>query len=292
MKILIFGSSGFVGRNVADSLSSAHQLVLASSEDPSEYSQVKLDLRDKGSIKDIMKSTLPDAIINCAGIIGNSEKSDLNYTFTKNILESIEELGLSLKRVVILGSAAEYGEVKGDKPTDEDARLNGISAYAASKIKETTFALNFGKEKKIPVVVARLFNPIGSGMNEQMLLPNLIRQIKDKNNKTLEINRLDSKRDYIDINDVAIAIKAICEGSPHFDLYNIGSGRASTNQEIINYIFNELKIDRKSYQIRELLPEPEPNYAYCANISRINSDLGWEPQSSLMYVIKRMINEQ
>jgi UDP-glucose 4-epimerase len=88
------------------------------------------------------------------------------------------------KKLVFAASTSEvYG--KSDKvPFHEDADLvlgptsKGRWSYAASKALDEFLALSYWKEKKQPVVVARLFNTVGPRQTGRygMVLPNFVRQ--------------------------------------------------------------------------------------------------------------------
>jgi nucleoside-diphosphate-sugar epimerase len=88
------------------------------------------------------------------------------------------------KKLVFAASTSEvYG--KSDKvPFHEDADLvlgptsKGRWSYAASKALDEFLALSYWKEKKQPVVIARLFNTVGPRQTGRygMVLPNFVRQ--------------------------------------------------------------------------------------------------------------------
>ncbi len=91
------------------------------------------------------------------------------------------------RKLVFAASTSEvYG--KSDKvPFHEDADLvlgptsKGRWSYAASKALDEFLALSYWKEKKQPVVVARLFNTVGPRQSGRygMVLPNFVRQALD-----------------------------------------------------------------------------------------------------------------
>jgi UDP-glucose 4-epimerase len=91
------------------------------------------------------------------------------------------------KKLVFAASTSEvYG--KSDKvPFHEDADLvlgptsKGRWSYAASKALDEFLALSYWKEKKQPVVIARLFNTVGPRQTGRygMVLPNFVRQALD-----------------------------------------------------------------------------------------------------------------
>jgi len=293
--ILVIGASGFIGRAVVDELRMSHNVIAASNNAIKGYDDVDIDLMDRKSLQNVLISAKPDFIVNCAGIVENSEKADLNYQFTRNLLTAIMEANIRPEAVIIMGSASEYGEVSDDLlPVKEDAPLKAESLYGKSKIKETNYALSFAQKNNLNVIVARLFNPIGTGMHSRFLIPKIISQIQlfdaDKGGE-IEVNRLDAERDYIDVRDVAAAIRAIIDGKPSYDVYNIGSGVATSNGDLLVLIINKCA-NGIIVKVKETSQIREPQFASCADISRIEDDLGWYPTYTIEEAIKGIVNER
>ena len=175
MKILIFGADGFVGSAVAKELSDKHEVYKAVRNKSVGITEVDADLTKKDSVLRAIKNVRPDAVINCAGIVENTEKAMLNAVFTLNLLESIKDSEQDIKKIIVCGSASEYGvRDQIGRAIHENANLNASSLYGESKIKESTLALKFGEKNNLPVVVVMIFNPIGLGMNPRLLLPNIL----------------------------------------------------------------------------------------------------------------------
>lgn len=291
MKVIVFGARGFIGGAVAAELSqSGHEIYDGTSLETGE----SVNLLDINAVQKYISETNPDSVINCAGIVGgNPADFEKNVQFTHNILEAIHNSGASVKRVVVCGSAGEYGEVT-TLPVNEDAPLNGRSPYAASKIKEEQEALKLSKEYEVPVVVARIFNPLGPNMKERFLIPSLIRQIKaikEGTSDSIEISRLDAKRDYIDVRDIARAMRLIIEDRPERHVYNIGSGRATSNREILDILLKNSNLE-ESPKVTETSDSPEPQFAVQAGTSTIQSEFGWQPSKSIEDVIKEILDEE
>jgi NDP-hexose 4-ketoreductase len=293
MKVLIFGANGFIGKNVMRVLADKHEVHGAVREPSSQPNIHQADLLDKNSIRRTLEQVKPEVVINCSGIVDNSDASMQNIQFTTNLLEVIHELGLPVQRVIISGSAAEYGVVdKANIPVTEDAPLNAAAGYGLSKLKEERFALDFAKKHDLPVVVARIFNPIGAGMHERFLIPKLIAQVKDlKEGKreSLEVSRLDSKRDYVNIDDAARAIAVLAEQSPSQKVYNIGSGVATSNGQLLQIVIDYSELEQ-SPMITETSAEVEPLVAIQADVSRLQTEFQWRPQHSLEQTVKEIID--
>jgi NDP-hexose 4-ketoreductase len=292
MKVLVFGSSGFIGKTVCEELSSGHDIYKGDRLGDGTENSFSVDLLDQDSIVTLLEKLKPEVIINCAGTVENSEKAfSINPIITLNILQSIVLIGLPVKRVITSGSAGEYGIVAKVGAVPEETPLMGTSPYARSKILESSVAIAFAKAQGLPVVVTRIFNPIGVGMHPRFLLPNLIMQvseIKRGNRKQIELSRLDALRDYVNILDIATAIRQIVEKDCPHDTYNIGSGNPITNKDLLEGILRQQGISASDFTLVETSETKEPNYAVNANISRLVSDFGWSPAYDIHETIKQI----
>ena len=201
----------------------------------------------------------------------------------------------NIKKIIITGSAGEYGEVKKEGSVVENQPLLGQSFYARSKIEETSLAMDYKKKHGLPINIVRIFNPIGVGMHPRFLIPSLIRQVKEISDgqvSLISINRLDSKRDYANVRDIARAIVLISEKEKtNKTVYNLGSGKATSNKELIDIVIKACGI-KKKLSIKELSDNPEPKVADMANITRIQDEFGWEPEISLENTILEIKNER
>lgn len=294
MKVLVIGADGFVGRNTVKELRKDASLeVITASRKHTE--DLVIDLSDRLSIEAAIMSVEPDVIVNCAGVVANDENAFKNGEFCRNLFEAIIARGVLYPKVIITGSAAEYGVVESPGPVDEDTPLNATSDYGKSKIEEVAIAQKYAEEYNIDLVVARIFNPIGPGMGDKFLLTSLLKQIdgyRDGDTSNISVSRLDSKRDYIDVRDLASAIHHFVTGSniDHHVVQNIGSGVSTSNGEILENILRLVELDEKP-TIIETRTEPEPLYAACADISRIKSEYNWEPKYDLVSTIEEIIHE-
>jgi GDP-4-dehydro-6-deoxy-D-mannose reductase len=294
VKILVLGADGFIGTEVSAVLAKDNDVyegVYSSAEKREDT--IRLDLLDKATVLAAIFKVKPQIIINCAGVVENSKKAELNIEFTRNLLESAVSSGLKFTKIIICGSAAEYGSIDPSQlPVKEDAKLNAANDYGRSKLNEVKLALEYKQKYNLPIVIARIFNPIGAGMHERMIIPGILRQvkaIKKGYSDTIEVSRRDSLRDYINVKDVAQAIRALALGQTHYDVYNIGSGRSTSNQELIDLVLNDFQLDKEP-RITETLAKPEPPQAAKADISRIKSDLGWSPEYTIEDSIKEIAN--
>lgn len=292
MKMLIFGADGFIGSHLVVILK-AHVVYTATRNGQISDHSFNVDLSDRASVLAVMDKVHPDVIVNCAGIVANTDAANMNVVFSENILNAVHQSSGSNPKVIICGSAGTYGFVQPeDVPVSETTLQRAKHGYGLSKLNEEKRSLELGQKFGIPVIVARIFNPIGKGMHERFLIPQIIQQVRDCKNgfrKTLEVSRLDSKRDYIAVKDVAEALKKLAEDTPKDNIYNIGSGKATSNKDLIDAVIREIGLETIP-DVVQTSDKPEQLVAIQADIRRISDEFEWHPKHPLTDVIKEIID--
>lgn len=237
MKYLIIGSEGFLGKALSSVLSASGgdvllKVDLALEDKKGEREkQYKIDLKDTLKLVSLCKTQKPDVIFNLAGIFNSTSPVEL---LTANCFAPVAFLkasdGLDFK-LILIGSAAEYGVTKQGKKISEDFPLNPISDYGISKACQTFMAMSFAKKHKSPaVIIARLFNMIGPGMQRNLFLGNFAKQIADiekglTSSPVIKTGNLESYRDLLSVKMAAECLKALASHGEHGEIYNICSSR-------------------------------------------------------------------
>ncbi len=138
MKILVTGSSGFIGGFLTRQLASVgHSVVgLDINKPESPDNPYKFIQGDILNTSDIMKAASgADAIINLAAKhhdfgVSEEEFFAVNVGGTKNLLDCADKLGI--KKFIFYSTAAVYGNCS--KPASEDTPLNPVNFYGKSKM--------------------------------------------------------------------------------------------------------------------------------------------------------------
>ncbi|MCA9323985.1 NAD(P)-dependent oxidoreductase [Candidatus Saccharibacteria bacterium] len=289
-KVLLVGSEGFIGRHVAQELAAnGYKVIGTTRKGRANSDKVTLDALDFDQTCEVIRKLRPNYIVNCAGVLENSEAASANVIISMNLLRSVYESGVKLEKCIVTGSAAEYGIVK-KLPVAESDPVIPTSEYGRQKHEEVVQSLEYGKEKEIPVVVARVFNPIGRGMAERQLIPSLLRQLKT-GSPEVEVSRADSKRDYIDIRDVAVAYRLLLEPKKlNHRVYNVGSGVSTSNRRLVELLVESMNVEMP--KVVEKVKEAEPMVASQADVSRITSDLQWKVKHSLEETIREIVSHE
>lgn len=290
MKVLVFGSDGFIGRNVCLELEKDHEVIRVVHKSIGNTNEIEADLLAPDSVGIVLRKIRPQVIVNCAGVVGASMDVNNNVQFTKNILDQASIVN-GIKKIIISGSAGEYGRVDPENiPVNEGTPLNADSGYGLSKLQEEQLALKYNNRNGLNVIVLRIFNPIGNGMASRFLLTNLIQQVNELKlgkREVIELFRLDSKRDYITVEDIASAFSVVINNSPKERVYNVGSGYGTTNGELLDLVLKYSGIKSKP-KIKEMSDNPEPLVAIQADISRIVNEFNWHPSHSIEDLIREI----
>jgi UDP-glucose 4-epimerase len=198
---LITGGAGFLGSHLADRLLERGDEVLLMDNlstgsmenirhlkkydrmhyflEPLENRQLLAELVDEA-----------DIIFHLAAAVGVKlivESPVRTIETNVNGMQMVLEAACRKRKLVFTASTSEvYGKNR-NIPFQEDADLvlgpttKGRWSYAASKALDEFLALSYWKEKKLPVVVARLFNTVGPRQTGRygMVMPNFIAQAMD-----------------------------------------------------------------------------------------------------------------
>jgi UDP-glucose 4-epimerase len=201
LRYLITGGAGFIGSHLAEALLGRGEEVFIlddlSTGSVENIRHLKSNDRFHYVFDSIMNKQLlaelvdeSDVIFHLAAAVGVRlivespvRTLETNVYGTQLVLDAASKK----KKLVFTASTSEvYG--KSDKvPFHEDADLvlgpttKGRWSYAASKALDEFLALSYWKEKKQPVVIARLFNTVGPRQTGRygMVLPNFVKQALD-----------------------------------------------------------------------------------------------------------------
>ena len=240
MTILVTGANGGLGRALLPFLRSNYtESVIASGR--SEIDTVdyfSCDFTDEKAVAGLISAFKPRLILHLVGSFTGQFELDfqVNTLSAKFIFDSILSENLET-RVVIFGSAAEYGAVLAeDNPIAETFPCRPVSVYGLSKSYQTDMAAYYARTQNVNVVIARVFNLAMSGLSQRLFYGRakaMILAYKSGEITQLEFGNLDSERDYIDFDNAIEQILAIAEHGISGEIYNVGSGTPKKMRSIL-----------------------------------------------------------
>ena len=319
MKILITGGAGFIGSHLADRLLEIGEEVYAI-DDLSTGSLKNVDhLQDNPRFHLVVDTVLHEAVMNelvfkcdqiyhMAAVVGVKQIMNRPVeTLETNVkgTEMVLQLANRYKKKVLIASTSEvYGKVMdGDNCsllTEDTDRLMGSTtkrrwAYACSKALDEFLALAYYEEKKLPVVVARLFNAVGPRQTGQygMVIPNFVQ--KALIDKPIVVHGDGSQsRSFTHIADVVEAlIGLMVEPRAEGLVVNVGGTEEVTIKDLALLVKemagSESAIEYIPYE-KAYGPGFEDMKRRCPDISRIKELVGFEPKIDLRAIIQTVID--
>lgn len=242
-RVLITGGSGALGQAVIYLLKrlQTYQIFVTSSRIYSNlHNQISISLCDFRDLKQLTAAfnlARPDLILH----LGATFTEDLSEAYAVNVAPAAHLLELvhtskSRTRVVLIGSAAEYGVVKPEEnPLNEEHALCPVSTYGVSKAWQTQL-VGLYANRGIDVICLRIFNLFGAGISQKLFagrIQNEINAVKLEQKSTIDVGCLDAIRDYISTDEAARQLIMIAERGISGNIYHIGSGQPITMRDFL-----------------------------------------------------------
>jgi UDP-glucose 4-epimerase len=198
MRFLITGGAGFIGSYLAerlladshgvsilDNLSTGSIENIAHLKGHPAFSYTIDDVTNEPVLAELIDGA--DVVFHLAAAVGVKLIVEAPvHTIETNVhgTEVVLKHANKKKKLVVIASTSEVYGKSADVPFREDAdlvmgpTLKHRWAYACSKAIDEFLALAYWKEKKLPVIIVRLFNTVGPRQTGQygMVIPNLVRQ--------------------------------------------------------------------------------------------------------------------
>ena len=314
MRALITGGAGFVGSHLAERLLADGHSVLV------------LDNLSTGSIDNILHlkqtpgfSYVVDTVMNEPLLAEMIDQSDVVFhlaaavgvkliveqpvhTLETNVhgTEVVLKHANKKKKLVFIASTSEVYGKSMDVPFREAADLvlgptaKHRWAYACSKLIDEFLALAYWKEKRLPVVIVRLFNTVGPRQTGQygMVLPTFVRQALTGQPITVFGDGSQS-RSFTYVGDVVDALARLAaEPRAVGDVFNIGGTHEVTMSDLAARVKkmtnSESPIVKIPYDLAyeagfEDMPRRVPD------ISKIQSLIGFAPKMGLDDIIQTVV---
>ena len=254
MRVLITGGAGFVGSHLCEALLERGDEVFVldnlSTGSIDNIAHLKEHPRFHYTIDTVTNEPVlaehidrADAVVHLAAAVGVKLIVEQPvHTIETNVhgTEVVLKHANKKKKLVLIASTSEVYGKSADVPFREDADLvlgptvKHRWAYACSKLIDEFLALAYWKEKKLPVIIVRLFNTVGPRQTGHygMVIPTFVRQALAGVPITVFGDGTQS-RSFTYVGDVVRAMVALIN-EPHAvgQVFNIGNGREITIGEL------------------------------------------------------------
>ena len=307
-KILVTGGAGFIGSHVirrlvnrypenlivnADKLTYAGNLEnLVDVENEENYSFVQLDITQENQINQLFSLHQFDGVIHLAAeshvdrsISNPGEFVMTNVVGTLNLLNACRSQwkdDFSDKIFYHISTDEVYGSLGNEGLFYETTAYDPRSPYSASKASSDHLVRAYYHTYGMPVKISNCSNNYGANQFPEKLLPLMINNINE--NKPLPVyGKGENIRDWLWVEDHAIAIDLIFQKGRIGETYNIGGHNEWKNIDLIYLLCDTMdkKLNQAVGTSRSLITyvtdRAGHDMRYAIDASKINNELGWKP---------------
>lgn len=311
MTILVTGGAGFIGSNFVkyelaeypgqrvvclDALTYCGNLDNLTTElaNP-DFRFVKGDICDAELVDRLFEEEHPDYVVHFAAeshvdrsITDPGIFVRTNIMGTQNLLEASRKY--SVMRYHQVGTDEVYGDLPLDRPDllfTETTPLKTSSPYSASKASADLLVLAYHRTYGLPVSITRCSNNYGAYQFPEKMIPLMINNAMHDKSLPVYGEGL-NVRDWLYVEDHCRAIDLVMRKGREGEIYNVGGHNEMRNIDIVKLILKELNkpeslitfvADRKGHDRR-----------YAIDPTKINTELGWLPETKFADGIVRTIN--
>ncbi len=298
-RVLLTGGRGFVGRRLGASLADRHPSWTLESPEAET-----LDVTDETSVTSAIVAFKPDIVVHLAAVttVNASMKAPrdawrVNLEGTLNVVMALQEHAPAA-HLLFVSSAEVYGaSLRRDGLTAEDALLQPLNPYAASKA-SADILVRQATAAGLSATVMRPFNHIGPGQAEAFVAPSFAGQIArieaGLQEAVLSVGSLDDVRDFLDVDDVVRAYVAALEARDQLEpgeVFNVASGRAVRIGDVLEILLSQARVPIK-VQVDPSRLRPAATPRVVGDASRLREKLGWRPEISLEDTLQRILEER
>lgn len=268
-KILLIGSSGFIGSYLKKDLKDKYKLICPSN-------RKNFDITNYNKVNNVLKKNV-DIIINLSGQISKSQMYETIIKGNTNIIKATKKLKRRPK-IFYISTTLVYGF--SNKILDESSRTNPYSKYAKFKKKGEELFLKSNLDYKI-LRLANVYDQDKKG-----IVKNIINSIIKK--KKLKVTNLNASRNYIHVEDFSKIILRMLESRLKFKLYNVVNENFTIKQ-IIEFIEKRLKLKVDIYNYNNKLKLLSSQKI---KIGKIYKEIDFQPKIKLKsFILNKLKNE-
>jgi dTDP-glucose 4,6-dehydratase len=326
-KILITGGAGFIGsaliRNIiqktehsvinVDKLTYSGNLQsLESIEESKNYTFEQVDICNEKELLRVFKENQPDIVMHLAAeshvdrsIDGPRDFIQTNIFGTFILLEQSRNYWQSLEgnkkenfRFLYVSTDEVYGDLSGTSSFfTEESNYRPSSPYSASKASSDHLVRAWYRTFDLPVLITHCSNNYGPCQFPEKLIPHIILNALAGKNLPIYGNGKQI-RDWLYVDDHVFALINVALNAKVGETYNIGGNNEIQNIEVVRKVCSILDelIPNKlngmssfSELITYVKDRPGHDVRYAINTSKINKELGWDPQEDFESGIRKTV---
>lgn len=206
------------------------------------------DLTDANATKACIAKLRPRMIFHLAGDFTNTYDLDysINSLGARHIIEALIAEHIDA-RVILIGSAAEYGVVLPEEnPIKENRVLRPVSVYGLTKAFQTQLGVYFAHNFGVEVVIARMFNLLAPGLSERLFVGSVEKQIAAYlrgDAGDIVVGNLDSQRDYVSVDQAIEQLNMIATRGKSGEVYHVASGKPVLMRQLLRKLMADAGLE-------------------------------------------------
>lgn len=297
-RFLVTGGAGFIGSNFIhywsskypnDEIVNLDKLTYAGNldnlkglENNKNYTFIKGDIASKKDVKKAIQGV--DIVVNFAAeshvdrsIQDPSPFVVTNVLGTQILLDAAKTEGV--KRFHHVSTDEVYGALKlaSTEKFNEDTKYQPNSPYAASKAGSDHLVRSYFETYHLPITISNCSNNFGPFQYPEKLISLAITNLIEGKKVPVYGDGL-YVRDWLYVQDHAIAIDLILKEGKEGETYCIGANNDIPNIQVIKKIIKAL--GAKEDVIDYVTDRPGHDRRYAINAAKIEKDLGWQSKFS------------
>jgi len=295
MRILVSGTTGFIGSQLAPVLSKmGHDVYcleryVSGRYQPDSRKALKTvfaDLNNHFTIRNLIREIRPEVIIHLAALTPvaysydrPNEMLETNFLATVNLAESAMRDDDNLRQFIFAGTSECYGN-QTDFPIKEDARFYPNSPYGVSKVAAVKYLRYMWDAYHFPATIIFPFNSYGRGHSKFFVVERILSQMLNKA-KEVQLGDPEPMRDFIYLSDhVQGYVKALGHAKAIGESFNICTGEAIKIGELAEKCA-EMTGFRGDIVWGTIPARPLDIYKLVGDNAKARNVLGWRPLVSL-----------
>lgn len=295
-KILITGSTGFIGSELVEQLGSIYSLygINRNMKKQINVTNFVCDVNDAYNLDQIISTVKPDAIIHLAGISSSIYANEhcletliTNGMSTAVICDIIERHRLNT-RLVNASSSEIYKGHKHYIVTDDDTHMHHTHPYSIAKTMGHN-VVKYYREGGFHFSNAIIFTTESKTKGTKFLLNKVAEHVCENGLEPIKLGILTSSRDMLHVSDVARALHYIVKSNTPDD-YIVSRGSNILVKDLVEMIYTNF-----GYKFSNNLVETTELYEEECHIQGRGTKLaalGWTPMVSIKEIIQEICNDK
>ena len=297
VKFVVTGGAGFIGNNIVRQLlKQNHTPIVVDNLYRGKIERIssldvefhKVDIRNYDKLRDILKNS--DGIFHEAALTNvqesftkQQEYNDVNVKGTENVFKIAKEFDL---KVIYASTSSIYGNPQ-RIPIKENSQRIPINPYGQTKLDNEFLAEVYSKDN-ISIIGLRYFNVYGEGQTSSYagVITKFFNRLKEKKSPII-FGSGTQLRDFIFVEDVALANIAAMKSDVKNGFFNIGTGITTSIQQLAEIMIAISELELKPKYEKTLEGDIQSSQA---DTSLTESTLKWKYSMELKKGLSKIFN--